>query len=356
MLSNQSLKLILYAMILTITSLLMSLSMCPEEPENNNDPDTTSHDFLWQLDTLGTYSSYLNDVWIVDENNIWVVGYIRVDDPDSSFDGTGRETFNAARWDGEKWNLMLIHNASPLNSIFYFNENDIWVSSGFPKHWNGNQWTMYHLQNMGFVDVSVEHIWGTSSSNLYFVGYNGSIVRYNGSTFTKIESGTTLPINDIWGAYNSKTKQYEVLAVASDLALGAGRKVLKITGNQVAAVVDSGLPRSLSSIYFVPGEKYCIAGDGYYESKGSTSDNWELWPTGRATYCYSRIVRGNGINDIFVAGDYGEISHYNGSTWMNYRSQVGYEVGGASNYYSIAIKENLVIAVGEQGIVAIGRR
>lgn len=41
---------------------------------------------------------------------------------------------------------------------------------------------------------------------------------------------------------------------------------------------------------------------------------------------------------------------------MNYRSQIGYGAGGASNYYSIALKENLVIAVGEQGIVAIGRR
>jgi len=86
---------------------------------------TTSHDFIWEIDTLGNYGSYLKDAWIVNENNIWVVGYIRVDDPDSSFDGTGQETFNAARWDGEKWNLMRIINSAPLYSIFYFSDKDI---------------------------------------------------------------------------------------------------------------------------------------------------------------------------------------------------------------------------------------
>jgi len=40
---------------------------------------TTSHDFVWEIDTLGNYGSYLKDVWIVDENNIWVVGNIETD-------------------------------------------------------------------------------------------------------------------------------------------------------------------------------------------------------------------------------------------------------------------------------------
>ncbi len=32
--------------------------------------DTTSHNFVWEFDTLGDYGSYLNDVAIIDENNI----------------------------------------------------------------------------------------------------------------------------------------------------------------------------------------------------------------------------------------------------------------------------------------------
>ena len=46
---------------------------------------------------------------------------------------------------------------------------------------------------------SVNKLWGTSSSDLYGVGYNGMITHYNGRTWQKIESGTTTNINDIWG-------------------------------------------------------------------------------------------------------------------------------------------------------------
>ena len=70
--------------------------------------DTTSNDFTWTIDTLGSYGSYFNDVAIIDENNIWVVGNIVVPDPDSSFNGTGWKEYNAARWDGEQWNLKQI--------------------------------------------------------------------------------------------------------------------------------------------------------------------------------------------------------------------------------------------------------
>ena len=54
--------------------------------------DTTSHNFIWEIDTLGIGGSYLNDVAIIDENNIWVVGNIETD----------TATYNAAHWDGNE--------------------------------------------------------------------------------------------------------------------------------------------------------------------------------------------------------------------------------------------------------------
>ncbi|NOZ75676.1 MAG: hypothetical protein GXO90_09970, partial [FCB group bacterium] len=73
--------------------------------------DTTSHNFVWEIDTLGSYGSYLNDVAIVparppgegaggDENNIWVVGNIETDSGE----------YNAARWNGTDWELMGIYS------------------------------------------------------------------------------------------------------------------------------------------------------------------------------------------------------------------------------------------------------
>ena len=97
-----------YFLLLPFT--LFLITACPDPPDTNpqladcpvgKSPciddsteccwDTTSHNFTWEIDTLGISGS-LRDVQIIDENNIWVVGEIEVDDPDSSFNGTGRET------------------------------------------------------------------------------------------------------------------------------------------------------------------------------------------------------------------------------------------------------------------------
>ena len=36
--------------------------------------DTTSHNFTFEIDTVGTFPSSLFDVTALDENNVWVVG------------------------------------------------------------------------------------------------------------------------------------------------------------------------------------------------------------------------------------------------------------------------------------------
>ena len=57
---------------------------------------------------------------------------------------------------------------------------------------------------MGY--FSMNKIWGSSSNDLYVVGNNGKIAHYNGTSWQRIESGTTLNINDIWGDFNEKTQ------------------------------------------------------------------------------------------------------------------------------------------------------
>jgi len=95
---------------------------------------------------------------------------------------------------------MEILNSADLYSVHYFDEDDIWVTTfGLPIHWDGANWTLYHIQQMG-IDASVGwDCWGTSSSNMYFVGYQGGIVHYNGDTFEQMESGTSTYLIDVNG-------------------------------------------------------------------------------------------------------------------------------------------------------------
>ena len=190
--------------------------------------DTTSHDFTFQSWTFGTIgSSVLYDVAIINENNIWAVGEIMIADTSIN----GYTTYNAVHWDGSEWTLHKLYfytipgqqdtGVYEARSILAFDENNIWITSGSQiTKWNGIRQTNRHSS-----PVYVNKLWGTDNNNIYAVGYNGQIAHYNGTNWQRIESGTTLNINDIWGDYNYKTQEWEVLAVASNKFFNEGSKI-----------------------------------------------------------------------------------------------------------------------------------
>src|SRR5690606_20129795 len=164
--------------------------------------DTTSHDFTWQTWTFGEHSnSVLFDVAILG-NEIWAVGEIYLNDsignPDNNF-------YNLIKWNGISWNLERVYYnyqgtnfLAPLRSIYSFSKNDVWVGSNQPMRWTGTTWEKWDLLS-NIWEGWINKIWGNSSSDLYVVGNNGNIAHWNGSNWTKIESGTDVNLRDISG-------------------------------------------------------------------------------------------------------------------------------------------------------------
>ena len=104
--------------------------------------DTTSHSFVWRVDTLGDgNSSVLFDVSILNVNDIWCVGQIFLKDSLGQFDP---QMYNAAHWAGTLWNLLRISvrdfggntGIFTLRSVRAFSGSDVWfVSDGDLIHW-----------------------------------------------------------------------------------------------------------------------------------------------------------------------------------------------------------------------------
>ena len=169
--------------------------------------DTTSHNFTWQTFTFGQHSSsVLYDVAIIDENNIWAVGEIYMND---SLGNPDPHAYNAVHWDGQSWELKRIMfyticgqaslSSYPAKAIFAFSENDIWIAGG------GRQ--LPRIDGINQVDkiclpfsMVINKIWGSSSNDLYAVGNGGIIAHYSNGNWTKIESGTQINLLDIWGS------------------------------------------------------------------------------------------------------------------------------------------------------------
>ncbi|RJP56606.1 MAG: glucosyl transferase, partial [Ignavibacteriales bacterium] len=309
--------------------------------------DTTSHDFTWQTFTFGGEggSSYLLDVAIIDENNIWAVGMIY----------TADDTFSAVHWDGNGWELKKIANSSyPRSTVYAFNEKDIWFDGTI--QWDGYT---YSVHNNGFPLDPNGHgwrrnaMWGKSSSDFYVVGNNGNIAHYNGNSWTKIESGTFLDFQDIWGDYNEKTQEWEVLAVASNHLSGYEREIVKIEGDRIKSISNEPLTSTISSTWFISSRKYLIGGSGIYSKAQIDQINWQKENTINKYYTYK--IRGNSINDIVAVGGYGDLQLYNGINW---RSQ--YEITKIDgNYRSVSTKGNIVVAAGQhnaEAVITIGRR
>ena len=178
---------------------------------------------------------------------------------------------------------------------------------------------------------------------MYAVGLAGTVAHYNGSSWQKLESGTTNDIPDIYGATNPTTAQTSILAVASLFIYGNGLDLLSIQGNTVTKLDTAGLRLAESGTWFDPGKTFYVVGDGVFNKKDLAQLRWSLDET--HPLLYKMAIRGNAWNDVFIVGSYGLVSHYNGSTWKHY---TGSELPNlAGTYYRVAVKGSIVVAVGD---------
>jgi hypothetical protein len=326
--------------------------------------DTTSHNFTWQTWTFGEHSSStLYDVAIINGNNIWAVGEIYMKD---SLGNPDPKAYNAVHWDGVKWELKRIPSIicgnntivfRAIYSIHAFNENNIFFTDGGEIiHFDGISYKQDCSIN-SLLTGKINKLWGTSSSDLYAVGNNGNIAHYNGTKWTKIESGTDLDIYDIWGDYNLIKNSSEIYFIAAEHLVGPNRKIFSIESDKVKELSTLNIPvGSLYSIWFKSQKKYYVTGNGIYV-KNDIKDMslWDNSPSSLTPY-YSYAIRGLSLNDIFICGAFGESLHFNGVTWKTFRHTLGFST---AEFLTTDIKKDLIISAGYKGsrsFLVLGRR
>jgi len=203
--SAKNFSLYLSSTLILVLLFLAQSCKSPTAPKGNNPPDTTSSNFTFQTSTFGNTaagSSYLNDVAIINDTDIWVVGAVYLTD------STGKPDpfpYNAVHWDGKSWNLLKITIQTKyglvtmtLEGIFAFSSNDIWIVAGDPIHGDGKSWIDYDIRTItGDQSLDVSKGWGANSNSMYFVGQTGNIIQYNNGVWQKIDCGTITSIADI---------------------------------------------------------------------------------------------------------------------------------------------------------------
>jgi hypothetical protein len=337
----------------------------PTSSNIQNNQDTTSHNFTFQTWRFGEHSSStLYDVAIIDENNIWAVGEIYLNDSTGQPDP---HPYGIIHWNGTEWNVQKLTAVNPSGGISYITPtgifcidlSEIWLAGGGVYLFNGQSitnafWLInYPGYNGGIFNngQTAKRIFGIDSEKIFTVGNNGALGVYDGNIWHKLETGKTLDIYDIWGN-KTNSGDYVILCIASDQFGGLGREILQIKNNVVDSISNTGLSNSLNAIWFVAGKKYYIGGDGLFSTE-VLGNSW-VRNTELPAY-YKTSVRGNNINDVIVAGAYGLLLHYNGKSWMNYQDR--FPINGS--FGRVDIKGDIVCAVGNdnnRAVIVMGRR
>ena len=286
----------------------------------------TNFNYTWQEFSLGSGENpnVLYGVWGTDENNVYAVGGVTINDT----------VYGIIHWDGVEWKPVKYFGGG--YAIHGFAANDIWVVGGGVFHFNGTIWEEYTFRDpVILANISYTSVWGTSSNNIYFGNSGGTIVHWNGSKAQVVYTNPSIvQVKDMDG-------------YAPDFIIGVGTGMIPpllavkyngINWNQLPISINW----SLNSISIVNRNHIFFAGDGIFEMRGNNfvrvlSPGYYSW-----NLSYNRK---NGV--IASSGDFDGVYINNGNEWRNYKGLITTDNTSYSGIFQI---NNYIFCVGSTGL------
>lgn len=292
----------------------------------------TNFNYTWQEFALGEPGSVLYDVWGIDENNVYAVGRVELNDT----------VYGIIKWNGTAW--LPEKKIGGLQAIYGFSTNDIWAVGGGVWHFNGFEWEEYTYRDPVITgSVTYYSVWGTSSSNLYMGSGGGKIIHWNG--------------NDAQIVYKNPDQVFvkDLDGYSSDFIIGVGTGMVPpLLAVKYDGISWTNLPISsnwsLNAASIGTKKQIYFGGDGVFEMIGTNfsriqSFGYYIWD-----------IKYNRQTGVTVAsGAYDGICIFNGLEWRNYQSQLSND---ESTYYGIFLNNNSIFLVGRndtQAKIIIGK-
>jgi hypothetical protein len=361
---------------------LLALLSCddPVEPVPPPPPhvqqDTTSHEIEWTVYLFGPGipSSSLRDIIAFSDTNVWFVGGVFPETPDTG--ALGRAPYTVLRWNGREWRKFKVPMGScasdatrlvTINSIAG-EERNLWMSgvSGSGARSDGERfWSdCFKSDSNSYYGVPSDDILYVSADEVYFCGSFGSgeISLYQNKRYRSIAKFPYSPVTSLAGDGKGN-----LWAGGYDLDTGKGSFIWYTPDGTVRDIrkrelIDNRWDfRGISSLW--------ISGDSLYANIASYLYIQALYDTSHYRYLsgievakpwgYKSCIAGNGDNDVFMAGHFMTVVHYNGKSLRSYPELSRMFVEGGV-FHAISVTKDYVYVAGTtqqtQAVVAIGKR
>lgn len=161
---------------------------------------------------------------------------------------------------GTTWSTMTSGTASQLNAIWGASDTDIWAvgNAGAVTHWDGANWTATTSGAQALLGV-----WGSSGSDIWAVGNSGTIRRCTGGppcTWAAATSNTTANLTDVYGASSSAV--WAVGSQATIYGVTNNSTLLRFNGTAWSNMISGSTVNQLNGVFALSATDIYIAGAG----------------------------------------------------------------------------------------------
>lgn len=196
-------------------------------------------------------------------------------------------------------------------------------------------WDELTCQTGYYIPTFMRGVWGSSSTDVFFVGDAGYIFHYDGQSCYPLLDNYFADIDTLYGVWGSSP--HDVFAVG-----GRYVQILHFNGTEWSIMKTSKEAQNLYGVWgYSPNDVFAV-GDGgiilHYDGEA-----WSKMDSGTSRTLYA--IWGNSKDNIYAAGQAGTLLHFDGMDWTPiYLGSVGstlYDIWGSSS--------NDVYVVGNSG-------
>ncbi|HUU03386.1 MAG TPA: hypothetical protein VM425_18270 [Myxococcota bacterium] len=234
----------------------------------------------------------LQALWGTSANDVWAVGH----------GGT------VLRYDGAEWTDLTAGHRGSLNGVWALSENQAWaVGDGCTILRRDAATRTWSRDPIAGCSTNLRDISGSAQDNIWVVGEDGVILKWNGSSWNAVASNTTKILNGVW-----------TLSGQDAWAVGDLGEIVRYQAGQWSEV-PSGVSTDLNAVWAYSSSMAVAVGDGGVIRHWNGSD-WTNKTSGTSENLYS--VWGSAPDNVWVAGrapsdQNNMVLHWNGSSWSS---------------------------------------